>query len=252
MTKQFVSAARAAEIINYSERTIRRWIKKGLLPAEKDGDEANADYLIDIEDLERLHNALNMSEREMEIRLVAAEMHIRRLEEQVTFLRRELLDRPRWPEIWRYVERVLDQTYQPASGLTPGMAQPPLPGMPEPILRPLAPAFVRPASSALDAHDHQDAEELREPALPSGSMLVAHFARVHRVDRKTLLGQVENPRFKLSMTSIDRHARDGSLERWLTPEQQQRVIVYWDSAGKPYTACPDCPHDTISTTTETS
>ena len=51
---------------------------------------------------------------------------------------------------------------------------------------------------------------------------------------------------RIEPTLLDRGAKDGSKERWLSPDQQGRLIIYWDSAEKAYTSCPDCPHYALS------
>lgn len=77
MTKEYVNAAEAGEIIHRSEKTIRRWIERGLLKAEKVHDRL---YAIHIEDLQNLQRALTLGERELEIRVVQAELKIKDLE----------------------------------------------------------------------------------------------------------------------------------------------------------------------------
>lgn len=248
MTKQYVNAARAAEILHRSEKTVRRWIKKGLLPAEKDGDNENSPFLIAIEELERLQDALQMGEREAEIRLVQAEVRIRELEERLARQARELHDRPSRQEVQWQIMHAIEQALAPqpspapvGTSLSAISSLAPAPEVAQQELFPLSSAESVPSQEA-------EAATQVSPQLPPGSMLVAHFARAHQVDRKTLFGQIANPRLNLSMTSIDRGARDGSLERWLTPEQQARVVEYWRVAGKPFTPCALCPHAPPATT----
>ncbi len=248
MTKQYVNAARAAEILHRSEKTVRRWIKKGLLPAEKDGDNENSPFLIAIEELERLQDALQMGEREAEIRLVQAEVRIRELEERLARQARELHERPSRQEVQWQIMHTIEQALatQPSLAAPVGTSpsaitsEAPAPSVAQQPLLPLSSAESAPSQEA-------EAATQGSPRLPPGSMLVAHFARAHLVDRKTLFGQIANPRLNLSMTSIDRGARDGSQQRWLTPEQQARVVEYWRVAGKPFTRCSLCPHASSAT-----
>lgn len=74
-TGQFVNAVKAAELLRISYKTMLRWIKAGRIRAiEKRYDYENAEFLIPLEEVERLRAALTLSQRELVSRFLKLEL----------------------------------------------------------------------------------------------------------------------------------------------------------------------------------
>ncbi len=58
-----VGRARVAEMLGRSERTVSRWIKRGLLPVKKAGPFDNSLLRVRVADLERLAGCIEPGER---------------------------------------------------------------------------------------------------------------------------------------------------------------------------------------------
>ncbi len=76
--------------------------------------------------------------------------------------------------------------------------------------------------------------------LPSGSMTVAAFAQ-HQVPVNRIKKLCEEKHIVLTIISRDNAVRN-AREWWITPEQQEALIRYWQQQQVPYDTCPQCPH----------
>src|SRR5579883_2397252 len=227
--EQFVNAVKAAEMLRLSYNNILRWIKQGRVRAlQKRYDYENAEFLIPVEEVERLRAALSLSQRELVTRLLKVELDVQDMARRL--LRAEIELGTVRKELAELQEQ--GATHQPPSA-APGGGQAPKAeetATTGPILR----QWQAAALPIIQAED-----------IPAGSIRLITFLRDHGVATTTGLDHLAKARIEPLL--IDRGAKDKSKERWLTQEQQGRLIVFWDSAGKVYTHCPDCPHYVIST-----
>ncbi|HLG78957.1 MAG TPA: helix-turn-helix domain-containing protein [Ktedonobacteraceae bacterium] len=77
--------------------------------------------------------------------------------------------------------------------------------------------------------------------LPSGSMTVAAFAQQHQVKVNRVKKLYEEQQIALSIISRDNATRN-AREWWITPQQQEALVRYWQQQHIPYATCPQCPH----------
>ncbi len=197
---EYVNAAQAATIIGVSERTVRRWIAGGKLPARHLGPNRYAITTSNIDVLLRTYRPSDEPPDDRDILLARLELLERQLHtvsQRLTLLERE------------DTQSTLDLN---ASFECKNYHR----------------AFSRPV--ILNKRD----------TLPCGSMRMSHFARAHGISRFKLQSLAQAG--EIAHTAINRNARNGSMERWLTPEQQTGVIAYWLANGICYTHCPQCPH----------
>jgi excisionase family DNA binding protein len=202
---EYMNAAQAATMIGVSERTVRRWIAGGKLPARHLGPNRYAITTSNIDMLVRTFHRANENEppddRDILLaRLEVLERQLHTVSQRVTLLERE----------------------DPQTSLT--------------------------IDVSFDSQNHQRAFNNpvilgKRDVLPPGSIRMCHFARLHSVSRFKLQAQAEA--FEIAHTAVNRNARNGSMERWLTPDQQAGVIVYWLAAGVRYTPCSHCPHEAL-------
>jgi excisionase family DNA binding protein len=201
MEKEYVNAAQAATMIGVSERTVRRWIAGGKLPARHLGPNRYAITTSNIDMLVRTFKPTNEPPNDRDILLARLEVLERQL--HTVSLRLTLLEREDIQanlNIGVSIDRQNEQR-----------------------------AFTGPV--ILEKRD----------VLPAGSIRMCHFARAHNVSRFKLQALAESS--EIAHTAINRKALNGSMERWLTPEQQAAVIAYWLAMGIHYTPCPHCPHE---------
>jgi excisionase family DNA binding protein len=197
---EYVNAAQAATMIGVSERTIRRWIAGGKLPARHLGPNRYAITTSNIDTLVRTFKPTDEPPDDRDILLARLEVLERRLHtvsQRLTNLERE----------------------DSQSSLNIG------------------------ASFECQNHHRTFNGPVilnKSDALPPGSMRMCLFARSHGISRFKLQSLAEEG--EIAHTAINRNARNGSMERWLTPEQQAGVIAFWLANGIRYTHCPHCPH----------
>ena len=91
-------------------------------------------------------------------------------------------------------------------------------------------------------HSARSFSVLEKRGLPTGTLTVAEFARLHQVQVhgiKKLFGER-----LISLTIIQRESfiRNGR-EWWITPEQQAALVQYWQENQITYMACSACPHE---------
>lgn len=210
-----VSAVQAAALTGLSEKTIRRKIESGQLKAEKRG----TSYAIRVRDLDKLTGQ----------KPPTPDLLLQRIGELEQEQERQAAQIESQAETIRTLEqRVQELEARPA----PAKTRPLLP--PRPVML-----------EKFDAPDQAEPDEGRTPtqplappgSLPEGSILAAHFARAHGINPRTFNDQIRA--HKVLVTSLDRKGRP---EYWLTQEQQAALIEQWQTEGRTFTACEQCPH----------
>jgi excisionase family DNA binding protein len=82
---------------------------------------------------------------------------------------------------------------------------------------------------------------LDKRGLPSASMTVAAFAQQHQVKVNRVKKLYEEQQIALTIISRDNAMRN-AREWWITPEQQEALVRYWQQQQVSYTPCAQCPH----------
>lgn len=225
-TGQFVNAVKAAELLRISYKTMLRWIKAGRVQAiEKRYDYENAEFLIPLEEVERLRAALTLSQRELVSRFLKLELDTLDMSRRLMHAEGEIRElRADLAQLHLLVTLNMGEQQAEEQGGGQGEAV-------APRVRPLDLIRRPPVAS-------------QEDELLPGSIRLTAFFREHGVATTTGLDHLTKARIEPML--LDRGAKDRSKERWLSPDQQGRLIIYWDSAGKSYTRCPDCPHYVLS------
>jgi len=202
----FFTALEAAQRLGVSEKTVRRWIKDGKLEATR-----------------RANNTLAIAESEIErLQLERAKYSDQVEQDQDTLAARlKALEQAHNDMVERVAQLEASRTLIPTSRTR-------TPREPRPA----------PASSALFSVD-----QVLPTGIPSGSLQHYEFALLHAVNRRTFGDQLERDMGGANVAYIPRQKpnRD-EIERWLTPDQQHAVILYWQERRKPYAPCAACPH----------
>lgn len=81
--------------------------------------------------------------------------------------------------------------------------------------------------------------------LPTGTIPVHMFAEMHLVHSRTLRDQIVKGIGGVSIAAVSREKknRPGETDRYFTPEQQRGCILFWEQHGTYYSACHACPHE---------
>ena len=93
-------------------------------------------------------------------------------------------------------------------------------------------------------HVYQSLNALEKRQLPIGTITVSRFAKNHEVHPRTAIYHLVHAH--LSWTNYRRNTHKNKNEWWVTPEQQQALLAYWETHSKPYSPCSRCPHDSLS------
>jgi excisionase family DNA binding protein len=227
------SAVEAARITGLSEKTIRRKLDSGELQAEK----TSTGYQIRIADLRKL------TERRKPADLDALASRMQELEEIQAD--QALTIDAQAAQIEAKAIRIsdLEQRVSDLEDHLKALEERPAPTVPQPVTGQLPeakPATKAPTPTPAISQDKDrtmTTSLLTSADLEPGSILVAHFARNHGLNQRTITDQVRTG--KISATSID---KGGRPEHWLSPGQQAALIEYWQAEGRKFTPCPDCPH----------
>jgi excisionase family DNA binding protein len=217
---EYVSAVRAASITGLSEKTIRRMIERGQLKAEKRGQS----YAIKVTDLDTLTGQRPPTLDTLLHRIQELESTSQRQAETISAQAEQIA------ELERRIQAV--EQHQATSTTRP------LPNTTRPLAAPQPAPFDTTSSESPPDEDRTPTAPLpAPPGLPPGSVLVAHFARAHGQHPRTMNDQVRAGR--IQATTID---RGGRAEHWLAPAQQYALILQWQTEGRPFSPCPQCPH----------
>ncbi len=213
-----VDITQAAQLLGKSTRQIMRYLEKGKLQAHKD---AIGRWRIELASLERIgtlnNAALDVISTSQGVTLVSLLARIERLETELETLKRQAVLR----------------SYIP----TATASTPPGQGMPSRARESYTPSERKPAQAAIGS---LITGTPARPDLPEGTIRMKELAEMHGVPRGTLASQIDKDH--TLVTGIQTASRDGRQERWVTPEQQRRIVEYWRSMGTRHSQCgrSDC------------
>jgi hypothetical protein len=95
----------------------------------------------------------------------------------------------------------------------------------------------------------RDLSVLEKRGLPPASLTLSTFCKRHSgqngiVHASTVKGMLEAAGRLADLVTIYERptASTYTHEWWLTPIQQQDMILFWQEHGKPFDPCPECPH----------
>jgi excisionase family DNA binding protein len=221
----YVNAVEAAHLTGLSEKTIRRRIERGEIKAEK----RSTSYAIKARDLDKLVGPRPATPDMLLLRIQDLEDAQEQQAETISTQAAQIESQTK--QIAELEQRLAPTRTRTMTGQIP----------PRPVT--LLP-FTTPGQESDQAQQEQ--EEGRTPTtplaalghLPPGSVLVAHFARSHGLNPRTITDQVRAR--KISATTID---KGGRPEYWLSPEQQTALILNWLAEGQAFTTCEQCPHN---------
>jgi DNA-binding transcriptional MerR regulator len=207
-----LTAREAAKRLNRDERTIRRWVEKGILTSKS---AVNNRLAIDEADIDRLEQRLlgsELAEREAAANLEARVLKLE--EEQAAILARLALleNRPGFMS-----------TPRPISGGD----------------RPSRPRSLR---------ERREPDLVAYQDIPPGSRQATEFALAHDVNRVTFRDHmtVGVRGERIDHIAIKKPNNPREIDRWLSPDQQVAAIAYWDRRGTEWhlcdwAECPICP-----------
>lgn len=87
----------------------------------------------------------------------------------------------------------------------------------------------------------QSLSVLERRGLSTGTVTVAAFARQHQVPVNRIKKLCEENHIALTILPRNDAIRNAH-EWWITPEQQEALLSYWQQHQIPYVACQQCPH----------
>jgi excisionase family DNA binding protein len=87
----------------------------------------------------------------------------------------------------------------------------------------------------------QSISVLERRGLPAGTTTVAAFAKQHQVKVNRIKKLCEENHIALTIIPRDSAVRN-AREWWITPEQQEALLSYWQQRQIPYVVCQQCPH----------
>lgn len=206
--KKYLSGAGAARVLGVNEKTVRSWVRSGKLHARKAAKNRFDILAVEVEALRR--------EREQDeapdVSVLVA--RIEDVESKYANLER------------KYSE--LEQKYQELTSRVVGkvgnreLSALDVAGMGE-ISRPQKSVVVVSAGVSVD--------------MPDGSMLYADFAAKYGVPRATFTHHIKKGIGGEIVETMKRPkpGRPDHMEYWLTPEQQDAALTFWERHGVVYT-----------------
>jgi len=238
----YISAVDAAKLVGISTRTMHRWIEKGKVQARHHGPNQLHILLADVEALARDEPAvvtpfLLLEEHTSSIEELRAQ--IDELLKTNAQLREQMAAQEGRIE---QLERLVRREYEAQSILQKLMS------LRSDALESIDVATLREERVEV-GRLARDLSLLEKRKLPPGSQTLSMFCKRHSgpggtVHASTVKGMVEAvDRVGDLVTIWDRPmASTYTHEWWVTPAQQQDMILFWQEHGKPFEPCPDCPH----------
>lgn len=194
---KYLTAVEAARRLNRTEKTVRRWIAEGRLSAHHISKNRLA---IPEPEVERLARELEQYEESTPPEQALID-RLAALESRVTKLEKAL-------------EQSLKKTVEP-------------------------PLQTKPVTD-IDQESHRPTaatEQKRLEDVPPGSLLARRFAELHNVNPRTFHDQIVKGirGERVEATARPKAGRPKETERWLSPEQQQLALAFWQRHGVRYT-----------------
>ncbi len=232
MGKRYVTVQDAVNLLNTSERTVRRMIKEGRLHTIRD---KTNHIWVDQDDVEQ--------EREAKPRSASPLLHqLQQLQSLVEGLEQRLLQLEQQVERLREQGDVGEQLLQACNSLQETQEERGVPNTSAPwhqVAQVLAglprshPAGIAPTM-------------LAKRGLPPGTLRLVDFTRRHHIDIHALKQCYYEGKVALTVYHREVQAKRNKQEWWITSEQHQQVSAYWQQQGMPYIVCPQCAHQEVS------
>lgn len=238
----YISAVDAAKLIGISIRTMHRWIEKGKVQARHHGPNQLHLLLTDVEALVKdeptVVTPLSLLQEQAEI-IEELKTQIGELLATNTQLVEQITAQDGRIE---QLERVVRREYEAQSILQKLMS------LRTDALESVDISTLREKRAEV-GRLVRDLSLLEKRKLPPGSLTLSTFCKRHSgpggtVYASTVKGMVEAvDRVGDLVTIWDRPmASIYTHEWWVTPAQQQDMILFWQEHGKLFEPCPDCPH----------
>jgi hypothetical protein len=237
----YISAVDAAKLIGISTRTMHRWIEDGKVPARHHGPNQLHILLTDVEALARERPAVVTPLSLLQEQAATIE-ELRTQIGEVLATNAQLQERITAQDARvEQLERVVHREYEARSILQKLMS------LHSDALESIDISTLREKRAEV-GRLARDLSLLEKRKLPPGSLTLSTFCKRHSgpggiVHASTVKGMVEaTGRLDLVTIWVRPNASTYTHEWWLTLAQQQDMILFWQSQGKPFEPCPACPH----------
>ncbi len=229
--KHYGTVQDAVELLNVSERTVRRMIKAGRLHTIRD---ATNHLWIDLDDIEKEQAARPRSASPLRHQVQLLLAQVEELKAHQGPQERRMLDIECQVEalqqrveaceqlLFRGLQTVSKREVEGETDETPG-------------------AQISRLLSRLRRSGVQRPSPLDKRGLPPGTLRLVRFAQLHQVkieDIKHLFWAG-----KIELAVYHREAQRNKQEWWITPEQHEQLTAYWQQHAIPYVTCPQCAHE---------
>lgn len=215
-SKIYVPVAEAARLCNRSERTIRRWIKKGYVHVDRN--EQTRSVRIDLDDIHHMQEALpetvhpvmdeieelKLDHQELEQEVESLKLEVGSLKEQVAILleREDVLE--------KRMDALMSQQRAGTGNL---------------ILLPRR----SPRGASAESR-----------GLPAGTQRLVPYVGLHKANVSEVKALHAQRLIELTL-----HMREGEVKRnkqewWITPEQQVQLVRYWQKYHVSHVPCYQC------------
>jgi excisionase family DNA binding protein len=227
--KRYITVQDAVNLLNTSERTIRRMVKEERLHTIRD---KTNHIWIDQDDVEQ----------EREARPRSANPLLQQLQSCVERLEQRVLELEQHVEILREQGDVREQLFQALNRVQEAQEEAGAPTASVPWHQVAQMLTGLPRSRAAGGAPTM----LAKRGLPPGTLRLADFARRHHIDIHELKQYHYEGKISLTVYHREVQAKRNKQEWWITAQQHQQVSAYWQQQGMPYTVCPQCAHQEVS------
>ncbi len=230
--KRYITVQDAVNLLNTSERTVRRMIKEGRLHTIRD---KTNHIWIDQDDVEqereakpRSANPLVHQLQHLQSLIDEIEQRLLYLEQQVGQLREQGDVRERLIQTLNSAQAAQEETGAPTSSL------------PWYLVAQTLTRLQRSRSAG------GVPTMLAKRGLPLGTLRLVDFAKLHHINIHDLKRCYYEGKVQLTVYHREVQAKRNKQEWWITPEQHQQVSACWQQQEMPYAACPQCLHQEVS------
>lgn len=229
--KRYVTVQDAVDLLNTSERTVRRMIKEGRLHIIRD---KTNHIWIDQDDVEqereakpRSANPLLHQLQHLQSLVDEIEQRLLYLEQQVEHLREQGDVREQLLQALNSAQEAEEETGAPTSSLPWHQ-----------VAQTLTRLQRSHSAGGLPMM-------LAKRGLPPGTLRLVDFARQHHINIHDLKQCYYEGKIQLTVYHREVQAKRNKQEWWITLKQHQQVSAYWQQQEMPYTACPQCLHQEV-------